>query len=202
MVVSIVRVLSADIKWYIERGNVARDDSRVVGSIYQLDERLEAGIEPSERRLERGVRRLGAKFVCEVRFGQIAGEILPCRTEKSVCDGIWRPCLVFDWDVWVVRGQQGWREVELLTAPSGDGERPVCAHDHVSSNAVKRVDVREPLTQPLGAVDRVVIPGYREYWYSLLVKTLKECPAPFFVGFASRHGLGMVTVLVDHVTKR
>jgi hypothetical protein len=105
MVVSVVRVLPADIERYIERGHVACDDGRAVGPLYQFDERLEAGIQPSERCLERGGRRLGARFVCEVRFGPVAGEVLPCRTEKSARDGIWRPCLAFDWDVWVVRGQ-------------------------------------------------------------------------------------------------
>jgi hypothetical protein len=64
------------------------------------------------------------------------------------------------------------------------------------------VDVHEPLTQTLGAVDGVVVPRYCEYWNSPLIETLEECPAPFFVGFARGHGLGMLTVLVDHVTER
>jgi hypothetical protein len=52
MVVSVVRVLSADVERYIERGDVACDDGRAVGSLYQFDEFLEAGIKPSKRCLE------------------------------------------------------------------------------------------------------------------------------------------------------
>lgn len=40
------------------------------------------------------------------------------------------------------------------------------------------------------------------YWYSLVTETLKERPAPFFVGFAGGHGPGMLAVLVDHITER
>lgn len=43
-----------------------------------------------------------------------------------------------------------------------------------------------------------MIPRYCKYWNSLLIETLKECPALFFVCFASGHGFGMLAVLVDH----
>jgi hypothetical protein len=47
-----------------------------------------------------------------------------------------------------------------------------------------------------------VIPGYRKYRYPLLIETLKKFLPTYLIRVASGCGRGVLTVFVDHITKR